>query len=67
MPLKRNHSSKERYPYVSAGTLESMRIEEILTKNSSNFFAVSQRFRIRVPKAHRDIIFCKVCKNDHSC
>ena len=44
--LRNNHYFKEKYPHKRAGTLESMRIKDILTKNQ--LFAVRQRFRIRV-------------------
>ena len=32
-PKKSNHDFKEKYPYVWVGTLEPMRIKDILTKN----------------------------------
>ena len=56
IPNKNNHDFKEKYPYVRAGTLEPMRIKEILTKNS--FFVVRQRFK-NTSEAHNDIRFGK--------
>ena len=50
MPQKQNHGFQEKYPYIRAGTLEPMRMKDILTKNSC--------FRIR--KRHfKDIRFSK--------
>ena len=46
MPQKRNQDFMERYLNIKAGTYKPMRIKDILTKN--RFFAVRQRFRIRV-------------------
>ena len=43
---KSNNDSKEKYPYVHAGTIEPMRIKDILT--NPEFFAIHQRFRIQV-------------------
>ena len=45
MPQKGNHDSQERYSYVYVGTLVSVDIIDILTKNS--FFVMRQRRRIR--------------------
>ena len=33
MPQKGDNDSKEKYPYVWAGTLEPMHIKDMLTKN----------------------------------
>ena len=38
MPQKSIHDFKEKYPYIRAGTLELVRIKDMLTKN--RFFAV---------------------------
>ena len=41
MPQKSDHDIKEQYPYVLVGTLEAMRIQDILNKK------LRQRFIIR--------------------
>ena len=51
---------KEKYPYIRVGTLEPMRIKDILNKKNS-VFAVRQRFRIRV-RHISDIRLCKEVK-----
>ena len=45
MPQTSDHDFKEKYPYVRMGTLFSMLVIDILTKNCC-FFGVRQRFRI---------------------
>ena len=37
MPQKNNHDFKGKYPYVRVGTLVSMRIKDILNKNTLFF------------------------------
>ena len=44
MPQKSNHDLKEKYPYVQAGTLEPIRIQDILT--IIHFFTVRQRLNM---------------------
>ena len=46
MAQKSNHDFKEKYPYVRVGTLEPMRVKDILKKNSC--FIRTPGFRIRV-------------------
>ena len=46
MSQKRNQDFTERYPNIKAGTYKPMHIIDIMTKKS--FFAVRQRFRIRL-------------------
>ena len=43
MPQKRNRDFNERYPYVRFGKLVSMRITDVLTKNSA--FVLEQCFK----------------------
>ena len=43
-PRKSNHYFKIKYPYVCVGTLVSMRITDIMTKNSCFFFCHKAAF-----------------------
>ena len=46
MLKKSNHDFQEKYPYIGVGTIEPVRITDILVKIT--FFAVRQRFRIQI-------------------
>ena len=36
-PQRSNNNFKEKYPYIRAGALETMRIKDVLTKNKFLF------------------------------
>ena len=47
MPQKSNYDFTVKYHYIRAGTIEPIRIKDILTKNQG-IFPARQRFRIQV-------------------
>ena len=57
MPQTSNQDFKEKYPYIQAGTIEPIRIKDILIKKS--WFSSRTPVFYNMSKAHNDIKFGK--------